>query len=657
MNILYPRTDFLKSLFPDIDITNDEQLIHAIKASLTHGQFSPKVELKKDFVSVTLPKELLTEDPKEFFKATNLCAKGKFSEARPLFEKLIEKHPGISEYYRNLAQTFEEEGNHEKAIDLLIDALKWDPKNHWALILMGNIYARNFDDTETALTYYDQVVEADPTNFIAFNNIGGAFLQAGKPDLAKIYLEKAYHANRQYPNTSYALGLLAEMENDFLNAFKYSLECLKDSSDKSHPVYKNALNQALKSAQKISDSDSGKEELVDFINQLESMTGKEIRIEKDDSIPTAATVQIAENHDRPYHLVKFKPSSGVDHLILHELVHVLYYHQAREIQENQLFIVEGSSEKKFISGYAKDIRKLEKDGIPAGQISSFMKQLFEGIMRQVFNAPVDLFIEDYIHNNFPALKAQQFLSLYKLNTEAHQAVSNPRAVELVPNRILSHSKIFNVLGARHADELFGLSFESQYDISPSEKVLIDKFWDEFIEYRDDRQPGEEYELIQHWGEDLKLDEYFKLQPEESYRKKKEKSPEEVLNAIEEDPFQLSDSSEDEEAEMAKFQKSHEGKDLNMAVAFYMIGALEQLSKKPKEEVRDIAFEIAMLGRSGISPEQKGYRVNKLPGISFSGYRLLAYYYVSWAIAIPEMLSQLQMPFDKEYRLAKTLSKH
>jgi hypothetical protein len=43
-------------------------------------------------------------------------------------------------------------------------------------------------------------------------------------------------------------------------------------------------------------------------------------------------------------------------------------------------------------------------------------------------------------------------------------------------------------------------------------------------------------------------------------------------------------------------------------------------------------------------------------VKFSGYKLLAYYYVSWAKAVPQMLSQLQMPFDEEYQLALSLFK-
>lgn len=75
---------------------------------------------------------------------------------------------------------------------------------------------------------------------------------------------------------------------------------------------------------------------------------------------------------------------------------------------------------------------------------------------------------------------------------------------------------------------------------------------------------------------------------------------------------------------------------------------------PKEEIKKTAFEIAMLGMNGITPENKGYSVPSIPGKSFGGYELLAYYYVTWAIAIPEMLDQLQMPFKDAYAAAVEL---
>jgi hypothetical protein len=86
----------------------------------------------------------------------------------------------------------------------------------------------------------------------------------------------------------------------------------------------------------------------------------------------------------------------------------------------------------------------------------------------------------------------------------------------------------------------------------------------------------------------------------------------------------------------------------------MVSALQYFSGMPKEDVKKIATEIAHVGITGIDPKNDGYHIPSIEGSSFSGYKTLAYYYVSWAIAMPEMLPQLQMPFDSEYELAKEM---
>lgn len=660
MKIVYQKSEFLKNLFPEIDINDNQAVERAIGEFLQNIGLVGKVENDGDSITVVIPDIFEPEFPKEFHKATTLCSQGKFAEARPIFEKLIEEKPHVSEYYRNLAQTYEEEGQHEKAIDILIDALRWDPTNHWALILMGNIYARYMDDSKTAMAYYDQVINADPGNFIALNNIGGALVQSGKLEMGEKYLNQAYEINANYPNTSYALGLVAEMKGEPLKAFEYSAKAVKASESSKSPVFQNALKTALESAKKITDSDFGKEELVDFINELEELTGKEIRIEKDESIPTAAVVQIAENHNRDYHMIKFKSALGIDHLILHELVHILLYHEARQIHENKLFIVKGEKLQEFKKKYTREISALLKKGFPEDQINKMFDELFHGILRQVFNAPIDLFIEDLIFKRFPTLYPHQFLSLYRLSSEAFNAVSVQGIEELLPAEILSQSKVYNAMGAKHTDDLLGTRFEEKYVLNPKEKELVKSLWEEFLEYRVDREPGEEYELVQHWGSDLGLEPLFSLVDEDTHREKSSKtatrSPEEILSAIERDPNSLEGYSEEEDKEMNDFLASHSGSDLNMAVVFYMVGALEYFSTLNLETVKEIAFEVATFGQTGIDPKKQGYRLNKIPGVKFSGYKLLAYYYVSWAKAIPEMLPHLKMPFDGEYQLASSLFK-
>lgn len=111
-----------------------------------------------------------------------------------------------------MGQILSDEGEQEEAINYLIDSLRWDSKNGWALLMMGNIFAKFKDDIPTAMKYYDQALLANPTDNITINNIGANLMQQGKLEEAKKYFWEALKINNQYPNTHFALGMIAEME-------------------------------------------------------------------------------------------------------------------------------------------------------------------------------------------------------------------------------------------------------------------------------------------------------------------------------------------------------------------------------------------------------------------------------------------------------------
>ena len=106
-------------------------------------------------------------------KAFELCNQNRFNEALPILEEITRTDPQNSEAWRTLAQVhwthFHEP---DKAYDELIESLKCNPRNIWALILMGNLLTKEKDDVEHAKDYYDKVLEYYPDNAIAINNIG-----------------------------------------------------------------------------------------------------------------------------------------------------------------------------------------------------------------------------------------------------------------------------------------------------------------------------------------------------------------------------------------------------------------------------------------------------------------------------------------------------
>ena len=80
--------------------------------------------------------------------------------------------------------------------------------------------------------------------------------------------------------------------------------------------------------------------------------------------------------------------------------------------------------------------------------------------------------------------------------------------------------------------------------------------------------------------------------------------------------------------------------------------MRRFDKMQHLEVRKVAMEIATIGMTGINPNNKtGYRVPSFGDEDFGGYRLLAYYYVSFAREIPEILPKLGLPFKSAYETA------
>ncbi|MFS2185667.1 tetratricopeptide repeat protein [Mucilaginibacter sp. Mucisp84] len=652
MTIIHSLESLLYDLFPEAE-GNDDKLVEAAKRYYTVGAFEPKVTIVGGNLIVEINTHLIEQQKDRYDKVVALCERGQFKQAKKDVTQLIAEAPQVSEYHRILGQILSEEGDQEAAINALIDALRWNPKNEYGLLMMGNIFAKYKDDIDTALKYYDEVLKVNPDDHIALNNIGANLMQHGKAKEAANYFKRAIAINSDYPNTQYALALSADMLGDYQTAFDRAIIAIEKNRNKD-ALYGNSFGLAIEAAQKLTKTIDGKGIVDRYASELYGKYGKAIKIEADSSIPTAAKIEFAENHARDYHLVKYKPEyPAVEHLMLHELVHLELAEDARAAGVNMLYTAKEQHKAAFFRSLEREAQRLKKQGVPEKSISTFFTALFDGINRQNFNAPADLFIEDLIYSRYPSFRPFQFLSLLALAQESIEAVTKPEIVKNMEQGILSVSKIFNIINALHLKSLYKVDLTGDYKPTKAELDQAKTFYEEFGEYRNDKAPGEEYELVQHWGEDLKLDRYFALVSESEYRNPR--SPESVLEQIERDPLGLTNIDPEEEQKMRQFIESHSTADINMAVCIYMVGAIEYFSGQPLDKVKETAFEIAMLGRGGIDPKGKNYTVASLKGKLFSGYQMIAYFYVSWALGIPDMVAQLGLPFQQEYALAQQLT--
>ena len=162
MQIIHKIDDFLFTIFPKLKLGGNLVIISELENYYTYGPFKPKVTVDNEWVTIQIDTPTILSQEADYRKTVALCEKGKFAEAKPILKDLIQKNPTNSEYHRIMGQILSDEGDQEEAINCLIDSLRWDSKNGWALLMMGNIFAKFKNDVPTAMKYYDQALIANP---------------------------------------------------------------------------------------------------------------------------------------------------------------------------------------------------------------------------------------------------------------------------------------------------------------------------------------------------------------------------------------------------------------------------------------------------------------------------------------------------------------
>lgn len=646
-----------------------EELRDKLLAYYTVDGYSAEVTIDGDYVKVKVDQKDLEQSQQEFNEITALCEKRQFKEAHSRLELFLKKHSRHSEGYRILAQMEMEAGNIDKAIDIDIEALRCNPKNIWALILMGNLYSKYKDNYEIGRTYYDSVLKYSPDNFIAINNVAALMMENEDYESAIPLFEKSLEGDKKYANAYYGLAVCYYNQRENQKAFDTALKgCLLADIRSENPQVMDELHKImLASAHAVVESTNYMNVVLGIKDEIEMKYNQKIEIEEDDTLDLSAKLEYGPTHHRDYHLIKYNPKKPfMEHLAIHEMMHLQMNLEADKVNNNKVIISNNDNVIAFRTKYAAWIKKLV-NRFEHSKAMNLVEQIHRGYMLQVMNCPLDLFVEKRMYDKYPIVRAIQLLSLMEQETYNIKAIKGSENSKFVPLDIVQNSKVMNIVTSMHFEHLFGLRFYQEYKPTRAQFDQAKDFYDEFLAY-DDYKPGEEYELVEYFMDSLHAERFMSILPLSDYfddsfdRMEKTKAMRDA--ALGEDAPAGGNSFDGLTEEQKKNQddfyaQNKDGEDpmKTMMMSMYMLGALEYFDGMDKMEIKKIAFEIAMIGTTGISPDKKsGYKVPSIPEKDFGGYQLLAYYYVSWALAIPEMLASLGLPFDTAWATAQEMWK-
>lgn len=591
-------------------------------------------------------------------QAMALCQKQKFNEAIKLFEKIVLEDPSVADAWRGMAQAKMMLNRLDEAIVDNNKALQADPSNLWALILMGNIYAHK-QELDKAMAYYEKVVECHPKDVIALNNVGSTYVKMNKFNDAIRAFAKAIDVDDTYINTYYGIAYCYLQKGDVLVAFEYAQDGLRMGKVRpENPDILPALQKMLlECANHLTQNGNYENELQKERAKLEKEGGLPIRFTKDDALSVYAQMRYAKVRNRDYHEVVYNPSKGkvLPHLFMHELMHLEMNIAASKRGENCFVVTKDSQFKELQGRYAKFIEKISVQ-IGKSNAEQLFEKLMKGILLQVMNCGLDMLVEKKIYDEHTTLRPVQLISLYNMINEYVQSVKDAEKSGNFPKDIVAANKIMNIATAMHFKDLYHIDLVSKFKATPNEMKVAKQIHDEYLFYAEKGyEPGQEYDFVYTIAGLFDYEDYIEFVPEgeateeDFYRRLQEDIKKQVKDhPVSVDSLVVNEINRD-------FREEHSNNPAEtMMMSMYMLGAMEYFDSFELEEVHQIAMDIAVVGMGGINPNNKGYKVKSIPNKEFGGYELLAYYYVSFARAIPHLLEKIGLPFADAYQSALQL---
>ena len=518
---------------------------------------------------------------------------------------------------------------------------------------MGNLLTREKNDVENAKKYYDKVLEYHPDNFIAINNIGATYMESKDYKGALPYLEKTLTLNDSYANSYYGLGLcyykLGRLEDAFEICYK---GVLKSVDRPENPAVREELVKLyITVAKEFADRTNYLNVWIGIKDELEAVDKINIRITEDKNLNVHAKMEYAPLHAAKEHVIRYNPEKDfVEHLFIHEMMHLKMSQQATKAKNAKAVISSEQTRTAFKKRYLQFMKKTHSH-ISVSEMDKIIYGLADGLGLQLMNCPLDLFVEEMMYRDYKIVHPIQLLSLFHMEQDNINAVKQTASNGFFPREIVYANKVMNIVTSMHFKDMYGINLIGQYHPTKQEYKHAQDLYDEFKAYLNTYKAGDEYEMLEYFVQSFNMEDLVEIVDESQVTAgmKADLSMRSDLKDLAEDAL----SEEDADVANAQFALNHQdGADPTetMMMSMYMLGAMEYFDTLEPQDVHRIAIEIAMVGVTGIDPKKK-YSIKSLPGKEFGGYQFLAYYYVSWARAIPEKLNALGLPFSKAYEQA------
>jgi cytochrome c-type biogenesis protein CcmH/NrfG len=582
-----------------------------------------------------IPAAKLSEAERIAAKASKKAAAGEFHKAIDLFNRALEIDPGLHASRRDLAMTCMEIGQVDNAVDHLIEVLRMNPADAWALVVLGNIYLGQKRDFATGERFMRRALEIKPEDAWAVNGLAAALHKQDRFEEALPLFDRAISLNPDFPNAYLGKAHVLEALSrpvEALDALTALFSRSRAQDVRTQGLFgaaRNVFARLTHAAAQLNESDAFKC-VQQYKREVEDLSGYPVRVEevsfKDSS---GAQIKAAWKHSSPHHVLATR--RGYDPLLLthvesHELTHLRMESLARAVGRNKFFSTTKANRDLAYATVEMDYTKMVRDGMPPNMLPKLGEISIAGLSGLVFNAPLDILIEKELYDRFPVLRHAQYLSLCKLADEALRASTEEKIVRYTPRKLMRANLAINSAYMLALDRLYGGASDFAGPFRRLDNFdMGEKLFAHWMDRAAALEPGDEYDLVDETADMLGLSGWYTWIPDPG------------THTVE--PDLIAEGTTDNDLLREK----------HPAAVWYMLDALKLFDRMQVEEIKKIVGEITIVGQEGLdyTDPKKEYRLATLPDKVFSGLQLMCLMFVGFKRFAPELDSGMDLdePFS------------
>ena len=392
-----------------------------------------------------------------------------------------------------------------------------------------------------------------------------------------------------------------------------------------------------------------KDYVLKLKEEMESLLGCPIEIAEDENCPVPVKIEFAHNYARDRHVVRMNPAQCVNCYPVFAIMLQTKLQLKRLEGKEGYGVLQPASTQSECQSFA-DMFRSDKKGqellrqYGPTQFDGLVEKLRVGLVTQATSQVVEMLASDVVLRDYP--EAVEDMKAYLRGQALVGAgATKEQLLEMFPRFIVTANRRMNIAFTMKVGEICGEKLIDAYKPTPEE---IDSALDIYNFYRKERELVKESGGV--FGDVLENMLRYTKAGRFTHLVTLDIAP---LDLPSEGDDGLTDYAREELAKFKKnFGDANEQDSMIMTLAMYKV--IRELRRWPLESVKTLGMEIAMLGATGLSPA-KSYRLKHFPDrAEIPGREILAYYYVSWAMAFPEKLDCLNLPYKKAYAAAMSV---